>query len=247
MSADQRSRARRGRRTVVLAVTVVLGTALLLWAAEWLARSGAESVLARTVQEQTGGLERPTVEIHGGPVLVQALRGRYDDVVVEVGSISSGPLRLVDHTARLEGVYLSFHDLVDGSTDHVFAERSEEEALVTYDDLDRYLGFAGRDLDVEPEENGQVRFTGSVDVLGELRTVSALARVEAEEGALLVRPTRLDAGQPLEGIGELLTTQRFTFPVPLDALLFEQGTVEVTARSSGLAVRTAGRDVVFGS
>nr|WP_239524055.1 DUF2993 domain-containing protein [Geodermatophilus normandii] len=212
-----------------------------------MARSGAESVLAGTVQEQTGVSERPTVEVHGGPVLLQALRGRYDDVHVEVQSLSSGPLRLVDHTTRLEGVYLSFQDLVDGSTDRVFVEQAAEEALVTYGDLDRYLGFAGRDLHAEPAMDGQVRFTGSVDVLGELRTVSALTRVDAEEGALLVRPTRLDTTQPLEGIGELLVTQRFTFPVPLDSLLFEQGTVEVTAGSSGLTVRTSGQGVVLGS
>ena len=136
-----------GRRaTVALALTVVLGTALLLWAAEWLARAGAESVLARAVQEQTGVLARPTVQVHGSPVLLQALRGRYDDVEVDGGTVSSGPVRLRAVEAELSGVYLSFHDLLDGNTDEVFVERSVERALLTHDDLDRYLRFTSRRL-----------------------------------------------------------------------------------------------------
>lgn len=247
MSADRPSRAGVSGRTAALAAAVVLGTALLLWAAEWLARSGAESVLARTVQERTGVLERPAVEVHGGPVLLQALRGRYDDVEVEVASLSSGPLRLVDYSARLEGVYLSFQDLLDGSTNRVHVERYAERARVTYEDLDRYLGFAGRDLHAEPAGDGQVRLAGSVDVLGEPREVSALTRIEPGEGGLLVEPTRVQTAQPLDGIEELLVDQRFTFPVPLDPLLFEQGTVEVAVGEAGLAVGATGRGVTLTS
>lgn len=249
MSAARRSDSPGRRPTVVLAVTVVLGTALLLWAAEWLTRIGAESVLARAVQERTGVLDRPTVQVQGGPVLLQALRGRYDDVEVRVESLSSGPVRLRDFSADLSGVYLSFSDLLDGSTDRVFVERSVEDALLTYDDLDRYLGFTGRPLDAEPAPDGQLRLTGAVDVLGEMRSVSALARLEPEDGALLVRPTQLQATGPLEGVDELLVRQRFTFPVPLDPLLFEGRADElsVAVRSSGLEIRTSGNGVVLTS
>jgi hypothetical protein len=237
------------RPTVVLAVSIVLGTMLLLWAAEWLARIGAESVLSRVVQERTGVLERPTVQVQGSPVLLQALRGRYDDVEVEVESLSSGPVRLRDFSADLSGVYLSFSDLLDGSTDRVFVERSVEKALLTFDDLDRYLGFTGRPLDAEPAADEQLRLTGTVDVLGEMRSVSALARVEPEDGALLVRPTQLEATEPLAGVDELLVRQRFTFPVPLDPLLFESRAdeISVAVRPSGLHVRSSGSGVVLTS
>ncbi|MGY1634411.1 hypothetical protein ACI784_22150 [Geodermatophilus sp. SYSU D01186] len=53
-------------RTVALALTVVLGTVLLLWGADRLARWGAGSVLSRAVQEQTGVLDPPAVTV--GPV-----------------------------------------------------------------------------------------------------------------------------------------------------------------------------------
>ena len=249
MSADRPSGPGWRRPTVVLAVTVVLGTVLLLWAAEWLARIGAESVLSRVVQERTGVLERPTVQVQGSPVLLQALRGRYDDVEVEVESLSSGPVRLGDFSADLSGVYLSFSHLLDGSTDRVFVERSVEEALLTFDDLDRYLGFTGRPLDAEPAVDEPLRLTGTVDVLGESRSVSALARVEPDDGALLVRPTQLETSGPLAGVDELLVRQRFTFPVPLDPLLFEGRADElsVAVRSSGLHVRSSGSGVVLTS
>ena len=245
---DRPDPAAHGRAaTVALAVTVVLGTALLLWGADRLTRWGAESVLARAVQERTGVAEPPTVHVEGGWVLLQALRGRYADVRVDIPSVSSGPLRMRDYTADLGGVYLSFPDLLDGNTDRVYIEVAAEQARLTYDDLDRYLGFVGRSLDAEPHEDGQVRFTGSVDVLGQTRDVSALTRIESEDGALLVRPTQVQSAEPLEGLAELLVTQRFTFAVPLDPLLFEDRPTEVTVDASGLVVRTSGTGVVLDS
>ena len=247
MSGDQAALLPRRRPTVVLAVVVVLGTALLLWVAEWLARTGAESVLARTVQERTGVLEPPAVEVGGGPVLLQALRGRYDDVAVDLDVVSSGPVRLRDVSADLSGVYLSFPDLFDGNTERVYVEQAAEEALLTHDDLDRYLRFTGRLLDAEPAGEGQLRLTGTVDVPGGIRPVSAVAEVAPEDGALLVRPTRLDTPDALTGVEELLVRQRFTFPVPLDPLLFEDRGVDVAVQPAGLAVRTSGSGVVLGS
>lgn len=235
------------RRTAGLAVTVVLGTVLLLWSADRLARWGAESVLARAVQEQTGVLEQPTVEVHGGAVLLQALRGRYDDVEVGIDSLSSGPLRVEDYSADLDGVYLSFHDLLDGNAAQVHVERAAEAAFLSYDDLDRYLRFAGRSLDVEAADDGQLRVSGTVDVLGEARTVSASVRVGVEDAALVLRPVRLEAAEPLDGLPGLLVTQRFTVPVPLDPLPLGQVVTAVTVQPTGLAIRTAGDGVRLGS
>jgi hypothetical protein len=235
------------RRTAGLAVTVVLGTVLLLWGADRLARWGAESVLARAVQEQTGVLERPTVDVQGGPVLLQALRGRYAAVEVGVDTLSSGPLRVEGYAADLDGVYLSFHDLLDGNVARVHVERSAETAFLSYDDLERFLRFAGRDLDVEAADDGRLRLSGTVDVLGEDRTVSATVRVDVEEAALVLLPTRLDTAEPLDGLPELLVTQRFTVRVPLDPLPLAQVVEEVRVQPAGLAIRTSGTAVRLGS
>jgi hypothetical protein len=224
-------------------VTVVLGTVLLLWGADRLARWGAESVLASAVQEQTGVLKRPTVEVQGGPILLQALRGRYDAVEVGIGSLSSGPLHVEDYAAKLDGVYLSFHDLLDGNTARGHVEKAAEAAFLSYDGLDRYLGFAGRDLHVETADDGRLRMRGTVDVLGETRSVSALVSIGTEDAALVLRPARLEAGEPLDGLPELLVTQRFTVQVPLDPLPMGQVVTAVTVQPTGLAIRTAGDGV----
>jgi hypothetical protein len=235
------------RRTAGLAFTVVLGTILLLWGADRLARWGAESVLARAVQEQTGVLDRPTVDVQGGPVLLQALQGRFDDVEVGIGVLPSGPLRVEDYSADLDTVYLSFHDLLDGNTARVHVERATEAAFLTYDDLDRYLRFAGRNLHVEAAEDGLLRVRGTVDLLGEDRTVSALVRVDTEDAALVLRPTRLEAAEPLDGLPGVLVTQRFTVRVPLDPLPLGQAVEEVQVHPAGLAIRTSGTAVRLGS
>jgi hypothetical protein len=187
------------------------------------------------------------VQVHGSPVLLQAVRGRYDDVEVDSGTVSSGPVRLRAVEADLSGVYLSFHDLLDGNTDEVFVERSVERALLTHDDLDRYLRFTSRRLEAEPADEEQLRLTGTVDTSGGVREVSALAGVAPEAGALLVRPTQLDTPAGLDGLEELLLRQRFTFPVPLDPLLFEEGDVDVAVQPDGLAIRVSGSGVVLGS
>jgi hypothetical protein len=233
-------------RTAALALTVVLGSVLLLWGADRLARWGAESVLSRAVQEQTGVLDPPTVTVGGGPVLLQAVRGRLDDVEVRIDALSSGPLRVEDYAADLHGVYLSFHDLLDGNAARVHVERATEAAFLTYDDLDRYLRFAGRSLDVEPAPDGLLRVGGTVAVLGETRTVSALVEVDAEDAALVLRPTRLESGEPLDGLSELLATQRFTVRIPLDPLPLGQAVEAVDVRPTGLAVRTSGTGVRVG-
>lgn len=152
-----------------------------------------------------------------------------------------------DYAAQLDGVYLSFHDLLDGNTARVHVEEAAEGAFLSYDDLDRYLGFAGRDLHVEAADDGRLRMRGTVDVLGETRSVSALVSVGTEDAALVLRLTRLEAGEPLDGLPELLVTQRFTVQVPLDPLPMGQVVTAVTVQPTGLAIRTAGKGIRLGS
>ena len=84
-------------------------------------------------------------------------------------------------------------------------------------------------------------------MLGETRTVSAAVRVGAEDDALVLRPARLDAAEPLDGLPELLVTQRFTVQIPLDPLPLGQVVTAVTVQPTGLAIRTAGDGVRLGA
>ncbi len=242
---NQRWRRRPGRRTVVLALTVVMGTLLLLWGTDWVARRAAESLVARALQEQTGTFDRPTVEVRGFFFLPQVLRGRYEEVDIAMEGVTSGPLRIESVEAELRDVYLSFHDLLYRNTDRLVIAETEAEAFLTYEDLNRFLEVTGRPLTVEAASSDELRITGSVDVLGETLEASADAALASDGAALVVQPTRVDAASGVDGVGELLLGQRFTFRVPLDPLPFAQEVTDIDVQDSGVLVGVSGTGVVL--
>ncbi|MGY1838894.1 MULTISPECIES: LmeA family phospholipid-binding protein [unclassified Modestobacter] len=232
------------RTTVLVGISVVLGTALLLWGADRLARWGAEAALAQAVQEATGIAERPSVQVHGGFFLLQAVQGRYDDVGISVREVSSGPMSIDSVEARLTGVHVSFHDLLVRDPGPVWIERSVGEAFLGYDDLNRYLEITGRPVTVGPAPGGEVRLTGTVGLLGRPISASALAQLSPRGGALAISPTAVDTGTPLAPASRLLLGQRFALLVPLDPLPFGQELTAIEAGQDGLVVQVQGTDVV---
>jgi hypothetical protein len=230
----------RGRRgIVVLVVTALAATAVLLWVTDRLARSAAESLVTREVQRLTGTDVPPQVEIGGNSFLLQALRGRYEQVDVSLTGLSSGPVRVAGVDARLTGVRLPFSELVLRNPDAMAVERVTSRARMTYEDLARYLEFTGRSYTVRPGSGpDEVEVAGRVQVLGREYDVRVDAVLAAEGGALTVTPSRLDTGTALDRPAELLLSRRFTFVVPLDPLPFGQRVTTVAAGPESVLVRT---------
>lgn len=234
-----------GRRGVRIAAGVLVGTVLLLWVADLLARLAAEKLVAQALQEQIGTLEEPVVTVRGPFFLPQVLRGRYDDVELSMEGVTSGPLRIVSVDARLEDVYLSFHDLLRGDADRMLITGTEAEAFLSYDDINRYLDLSGRPLSLETADPGELRVVGSADLLG--RTVEASADVElgADDGALVVEPRGLGGIPGVSGVSELLLGERFTFRVPLDPLPFAQRITGIEPTDTGVLVDVTGNWVLI--
>lgn len=237
-----------GRRnrlaTFALAVTVVLGTALLLWGGDFLARVGAESLLARNIQAATGAAARPQVHVRGLFFLPQVVRGRYDRVDITIEGLESGPLRIDRLDTELTGVHLSFHDVLVQNSVPVPIEETVEHATLTYDDLNHYLKATGRPLTVESAPDGEARLTGTIKILGQTVSASTRAALGAQDGALSVRPTQLDTATPLDRASELLLSQRFRFLVPLDPLPFGQQVSTIQPTAQGIRVIAGGVNVV---
>jgi hypothetical protein len=229
-----------------MGLAFVVATALLLWGADLLARWGAENLLARNIEEATGVPTRPSVDVSGTFFLPQVVQGRYDDVVITVRDLRSGPLRIEEVRARLAGVHVSFHDVLMQEPDPVWIENSVEEALLTYEDLNRYLDATGRPVTLDAAGD-EVRLTGTAEILGQRVSASTRAQLAVEDGALAVRPTELDTDTPLDPASSLLLGQRFTFVVPLDPLPFGQQLTDVEVTGSGLLARARGDDVVLRS
>ncbi|MGY2064792.1 LmeA family phospholipid-binding protein [Blastococcus sp. SYSU DS0619] len=229
-----------GRRDVRIAVGLLLGTVLLLWGADLLARRAAEGVVAQALQEQTGTLEEPEVTVRGALFLPQVLRGRYGEVEISMRGVTSGPLRIESVDARLEDVYLSFHDLLRGDADRLLITGSQAEALLSYDDLNRYLELSGRTLTLDAADPGELRVVGSADVLGSTVEASADVDLGADDGALVVEPRELAGVPGLGRVSELLLGERFTFRVPLDPLPFAQRITGIEPTDAGVLVDVAG-------
>ena len=243
--AEPRAARRPSRRAVGTALGVLVGTVLLLWGTDLLARRAGEAVVAQALQERTGTVEEPSVTVRGLFFLPQVLRGRYDEVEISMEGVTSGPLRIDSVDARLEDVYLSFHDLLRGDTDRLLVLDTESEVFLGYDDLNRYLELTGRPLTLEAADPGELRVTGSVEVLGATVAASVDAALGADGGSLVVQPTRLAGVTGVSPVSELLLDQRFTFRVPLDPLPFAQEITGLEATGSGVVVDVTGDWVVI--
>lgn len=243
--APARSHARRGRRrTTAVAVAVLAGTVLVLVGADWLARLGAQTLLARQVQDATGTTASPSVEIHGTWFLPQVIRGHYDSVDIDLQGLSSGPLTIASLHATLSGVHLPFHDVLVRTVDRIVVDSAREQALLTYDDLNRYLSATGRRVSVQPVSDGVVTLTGTVQILGKPVSASADATVGSEDGALTLKPLRLRTDSALDRASEILLGQRFTLIVPLDPLPFGQQILGIEPQQDGFHIDAGGADVV---
>lgn len=242
---DQRP-ARRGpsRRTAAAVLTALICMVLLLWAIDWAAKRGAQSLLADQIQTATGTAGTPVVQIHGSLFLPQVIRGDYRDVEVNLSDVSSGPLRIKSVHADLMGVHLPFHDVLTRTVSRVIVERATEVAFLSYDDLNRYLSVTGHHVKIAPSEDGAVRLTGSVRVLGKSVTASADAHIASQDGALAVFPVGLHTETSLDKASRILLGQRFTLVIPLDPLPFGQQITGITAQNTGVVVNALGTNVV---
>jgi hypothetical protein len=235
---------RRRVSTVALAAAVVLGTLLLLYGLDWTSRWAAETLLQRHIQDSTGVSGAPSVQVDGALFLPQVVTGRYDHVEVTVTSIDSGPLHIRTVHADLRGVHVSFHDLLLRDVSAVWVERSDEQAVLTYDDLNRYLRATGRPLRLARAPGNQIRITGTITAFGKQLSASARVRLGVQGGALSVQPTGLSTDTPLDHASEVLLGQRFTFLVPLDPLPFGQHLTTVHAGNDGIHIAATGTDIV---
>jgi LmeA-like phospholipid-binding len=230
--------------TIVLAAGILLGTGLVIWGSDVLARWGAESLLARHVQAATGVPERPSVEVRGAFFLPQVLSGRYDEVDIAADDLTSGPLRIGRLEAELRGVHLTFHDLLWQNSVPIYIEQSRERATLSYDALNSYLDATGRSVRIATAPAGETMLTGTFQVFGRGVSASAMAILAADAGDLTVRPTQVETGTELDGASRALLRQRFSFVVPMDPLPFGQRLTGIETTDTAVVVDAEGRDVV---
>ena len=210
---------RRRRRLIVEASVLLVGLCLLAWAFDALARSGAESLLARNLQESTGVAERPQVHLDGGFFLPQVIRGAYAGADVELEGYRTGPLKIARIEAHLSDVRLPLQDLLLRDIRRVGIGRSVDEVTLRFDDLNAYFAATGRQLQLSADADGAVQLTGSFDVLGDTVPVTAKVGLSVDGTLLRITPQQVDLGDAaLSRAGRVLLDQRVVLTVPLDGL-----------------------------
>lgn len=243
-AAGRGPRRYRRRSTVALAISVIVGTVLLLWGADWLSRWGAQTLLVKGVEDSTGLADAPSVHIDGSLFLPQVLRGRYDNVHIDLHGLSSGPMRIESVHADLAGVHLPFHDVLVRKVSQIVIDSAQERVVLTYDDLNHYLAMTGRKVSLKPTPDNQIELTGSVLVLGRTISASTDANLSARDGNLAFNPTQLHTNTVLDGPSKALLGQRFTVLIPLDQLPFGQQVTDIQVTQTGLLVTVRGDNVV---
>jgi hypothetical protein len=220
---------------------------VLLVVADRVGAAVAERVLADELQRSGGFTSRPDVEVRGVPFLTQVLSGRYDriDVVardVDAGEVAGTPVVVSRLSTTLRGARVPLEDALSGTVASVPVDRVDARALLPFSVLQRSTEVG--DLTVAPEGE-RLRLRGSVEVLGQELTASALSRLTVEDGAVVVTAESVDVGNDFvdDLVGRALE-DRFDVRVPLTGLPYGLEVDTVAVQPDGLAVTARGTDTV---
>lgn len=244
-AGPRRRLSQRGRTAIEVAIFVTT-VFFLGWAADALARMGAEAVLARNIQHATGVSEPPVVDVRGFAFAPQVVRGAYNEVNVTTRGITSGPLRIDQVDSQLLDVRVPFHDVLVQNIRRVGIGRSIEDVTLRYEDLNAYFDAIGRPLQLAPAGGDQTRLVGTVDVLGQQVQVSANVTLSVVDETLRITPSQINTGSAtLSQASRLLLGQRLRLTVPMGTLPFGHRLTSVTASTDSIRLRAEGSAIIL--
>lgn len=218
---------------------MVVGVLLLLWGVDTAARVAAEAVSEQRTQAAAALASRPEVQVRGLLFLPQLVSGRYRRVEVNIDEVASRGVRLSEVHADLLDVRVPFRDLIGGTVDRVLVGRSTGQALVRYEDLNRYLEQNGQPFTISAGTDGGAHVKGAVMVAGQQVPVGGDVTLAVQDGAVQVSPRpSADTGDPSAG-------RPLTFTLPLADLPYGQRLSGITAGPDGVQLQVAGTDVVL--
>lgn len=217
-------------------LTLVVLLALLV-GADRLAVQVAE---ARVAEQLRSTSTSPSVEIDGFPFLTQALRGRYTDI--QVDGVLDAPFATFH--ASLKDAQIPPGAALSGNVTQVPVRRADGTVVVPYAELaQRFLGGSVQ----VTAENGNLRVTGSVTILGQKVSASILESVAVEEGRRLVTEpidVKVD-GLPDAGPVRAAVVEALRLDGRLPELPYALQLTGVTAAPDGLRLSASAEDVII--
>lgn len=187
----------------------------------------------------------PTVRVHGGPFLPQALRGRYRDIEVSGDGLQLGEIRGATLDARLYDAILPARELLGGRATALPCARVDGRIVLPYGEVARISRVPGLTLRFEGQ---RLIATAALPVPGvsQLARVSGQARLTVVGGAVWLRVRDLSvAGISLPSLVLRQLMPSLNVPIPISALPFGLRLNELRPEESGLLVCASADDVVF--
>ncbi|MGA5198666.1 DUF2993 domain-containing protein [Streptomyces exfoliatus] len=221
---------------ILLIVAVVLGGVLV--GIDRLAVAYAESEASGRVKLSAARTESIEVDIKGFPFLTQVADQRFDEIDVKATGVSAtaGSKRI-----RVGELTMALRDVtVTGDWAGAKAGSASGTALISYADL---TAASDREATVAYGENGKVKVTGGVTVMGRTLTRTVLSTVTVVNGdTIKVRADEVP-GEGIPGIEEMVR-ERTDFERPI-GVIAGMKVEKVEPRPEGLAVTVSGRDIVL--
>jgi hypothetical protein len=220
---------------ILLIIAVILGGIFI--AADRIAVNMAESEAADRITLQQGTAGSTEVSIKGFPFLTQAAGKELDEVGITLTGIETNAagrrVRISEMSADLFQVRLG-----EGYSSAT-AARAEGTARISYEDLTK----ASDDgVTVAYGENGKLKVTGSVEILGRTVTRSVLSTVSLVGGdTVRVRADKVP-GEGIPGL-EGLIRKKTDFDRQLGGLPAGLDLEKVEAKPDGLVFTVAGKDI----
>ncbi|MFD3531820.1 DUF2993 domain-containing protein [Streptomyces sp. NPDC058664] len=221
---------------ILLVVAVVLGGVLV--GIDRLAVAYAESEASSRVKLSATDTDSIEVDIKGFPFLTQVADKRFDEVDVKATGVTatagSRRIRVGELSVRLRDV------TVTGDWAGARAGSASGTALISYADL---TAATDREATVAYGENGKVKVTGGVTVMGRTLTRTVLSTVTVVNGdTIRVRADEVP-GQGIPGIEEMVRA-RTDFERPI-GMIAGMKVEKVEPRPEGLAVMVTGKDIAL--
>jgi hypothetical protein len=222
------------RKGLVIVLILLIG---LVIAADRIGLVVAQDAIAKNVESQYDLDHKPDVKIKGFPFLTQALKGRYDEIDVNVGDFTQLGVHLTGTVVTLKGVDAPLSDALHSDPSGFVADTAISTATVPYADVDKQ---APEGMKVSAEGKA-LKVRGPVTVLGVSRTVTATVNVKPSGRSVKVLPETVDAGGAT--IPVALVQHAFTFTMPVKGLPLNTRISDVQVMPDGLRVTTTARHI----
>lgn len=224
----------------VLIALVVLGA--LFVALDRVAARLAEKAVAHQLAASQRLTTDPTVTVPGFPFLLQAVRGRYDEIDVTVPELDRQGVRVQDLRAQLRGVRVPLSQALARRVSAVPVESVSGQARIAYADL---VSAGGGRLMLAPAGD-QLRVTGSVRFLGQALRATAYSAVRLDGQDVRVTGQRFEVGNgAVNGVLTAVLRDRLDLRVPVGPLPYGLRLTDVSVAADGLHVSASGGPTVI--